>query len=59
MVFNILAGALLSVPSPAPDIGLGYIRELVPTYLKILRIYICFALSIDATCNKPDISKHP
>lgn len=59
MLFNILAGALLSIPSPASDTGLGYIREFVPIYLKALCIYICFALLIDATCNKPDIFQHP
>lgn len=44
MLFNILARALVSIPSPALDTGLGYIRELVPIYLKALCIYICFAL---------------
>lgn len=59
MLFKILAGTLLSIPSPAPDTGLGYIRELVPAYLEVLCIYICFTFSIDATCNKPNTSQGP
>lgn len=65
MVFDILAGAFLSIASPASDTGYIYIREryLLPCRyevlpnvpLKVLCKYTGITLLMTATCNKADL----